>query len=397
MILRGLRTQEGRRSSMETEPGHEDLPPARPDRQAIELRHISKHFQRVSGSTTVAVDDISLSVAPGELVAVVGPSGCGKTTLLRCIAGLERPTRGEIRIDDRVVFDATKRRFTPPERRGIGMMFQSYALWPHMTVAQNVGYPLRCRGVPGKEIATRVAAILGTVGLAGLEQEPPSRLSGGQQQRVALARSLVAQPNVVLFDEPLSNVDARVREDLRLELVQVHKTIGFSGLYVTHDQEDAMQVCDRLVVLREGTIEQVGTPADVYRKPETTYVAEFVGMVNRIGASGVVREDASLLLDTALGRIVAADQPVHRETGELVALIRPEHITISAGGAPPDAAPNSWPGTVLFSLFRGSWMQYLVKTGEAELSVWSSDHSILPGAQVRITIAPEHVMVRPAR
>jgi iron(III) transport system ATP-binding protein len=396
MIFRGPKVQEGRRSPAAGEAGPAGTALGQPARSAIEVRHISKLFQRVSGSTTVAVDDISLSVAPGELVAVVGPSGCGKTTLLRCIAGLERPTHGEIRIGDQVVFDATRRRFTPPERRGIGMMFQSYALWPHMTVAQNVGYPLRCRGVAGKQIGARVSAILGTVGLAGLEDEPPSRLSGGQQQRVALARSLVAQPGVVLFDEPLSNVDARVREELRLELVQIHKSIGFSGLYVTHDQEDAMQVCDRLVVLREGAIEQVGTPGDVYRKPQTTYVAEFVGMVNRISADQVAHEGGSLLLGTSLGQIVAAEQAADGTTGEMLALIRPEHLRISVGTAPAGAV-NTWSATVAFSLFRGSWMQYLVKVGEVELSVWSSDHSIAPDTQVSITVAPENVMVRPAR
>ncbi len=377
--------------------GSADHPRSPATRPAIEVRDISKHFQRVSGSTTLAIDGISLSVAPGELVAVVGPSGCGKTTLLRCIAGLERPDEGEIHIDGRVVFESAKRRFTPPERREIGMMFQSYALWPHMTVAQNVAYPLRCRGVSGKQIAPRVSAILDTVGLAGLEDEPPNRLSGGQQQRVALARSLVAQPDVVLFDEPLSNVDARVREELRLELVQIHKTLGFSGLYVTHDQEDAMEVCDRLVVLRSGRIEQMGTPAEVYRAPRTTYVAEFVGMVNRVGVSRAAHEGSSVLLDSDLGALVASEHTATETTGAMIALIRPEHVRVAAGGAPPDGATNSWSGTVSFSLFRGSWMQYLVKVGDVELSVLSADHSLEPGTQVVVTVAPEHVMVRPAQ
>jgi iron(III) transport system ATP-binding protein len=396
MSLGGPKTREDR-SPADGGTGSAGQPLGRATRPAIEMRDLSKQFQRVSGSTTVAIDGISLSVAPGELVAVVGPSGCGKTTLLRCIAGLERPSHGEIRIDGKVVFDATRRGFTPPERRGIGMMFQSYALWPHMTVAQNVGYPLRCRGVSGKQIASRVSAILGTVGLAGLENEPPSRLSGGQQQRVALARSLVAQPNVVLFDEPLSNVDARVREELRLELVQIHKAIGFSGLYVTHDQEDAMEVCDRLVVLREGRIEQVGAPAEVYRKPRTAYVAEFVGMVNRIGVRGVAREDSSVLVDTDIGTIVASEQTAGDTTGELVALIRPEHVKLAAGDTAPEAGTNSWHGTVAFSLFRGSWMQYLVRLGELELSVLSADHSLQPGTAVVVSVAPEHVMVRSVR
>jgi iron(III) transport system ATP-binding protein len=395
MMSRGPKTREDRRP-VESGAGLVGDDPSPDTRPAIEVRDISKHFQRVSGSTTVAIDDISLAVAPGELVAVVGPSGCGKTTLLRCIAGLERPTSGEILIDGQVVFDATKRRFTPPERRGIGMMFQSYALWPHMTVAQNIAYPLRCRGVASGQIATRVHAILDTVGLTGLENEPPNRLSGGQQQRVALARSLVAQPKVVLFDEPLSNVDARIREELRLELVQIHKAIGFSGLYVTHDQEDAMQVCDRLVVLREGSIEQIGAPADVYRAPETAYVAEFVGLVNRIVVNRTVHDGSSLLIDTDLGTITAEERDAADTTGELVALIRPEHVRLTIG-EPPSGPANSWQGTVAFSLFRGSWMQYLVRVGEVELSVWSADHSLEPGTRVGVTVAPEHVMVRAAR
>ncbi|NJP44637.1 ABC transporter ATP-binding protein [Actinacidiphila epipremni] len=386
---------------------------SRATRPAIDMRRISKRFQRVSGSTTVAIDEVSLSVAPGELVAVVGPSGCGKTTLLRCLAGLERPDEGEIHIDGKAVFDSARRKFTPPERREIGMMFQSYALWPHMTVAQNVGYPLRCRGVSGRQTAARVSAILATVGLAGLENEPPNRLSGGQQQRVALARSLVAEPSVVLFDEPLSNVDARVREELRLELVQIHTKLGFSGLYVTHDQEDAMEVCDRLVVLKGGRIEQIGTPAEVYRAPRTTYVAEFVGMVNRVGVSAAAYEGSSVLLTSDLGRLVAAEQPATDAAdpatdtttgaasgsadGELTALIRPEHVRLAAGQAPPEGAANSWPGTVAFSLFRGSWMQYLVRIGDVELSVLSADHSLRPGTAVVVSVAPEHVMVRSAR
>jgi iron(III) transport system ATP-binding protein len=361
---------------------------------AISVRSITKHFKRRSGSIAVAVDDLSLEVQRGEMVAVVGPSGCGKTTLLRCVAGLEQPSTGEIALGGKTVFN--EKVFVPPEGRFIGMMFQSYALWPHMTVAQNVGYPLLCRGVPKNEIEAPVTAMLAKLGLTGLQSEPPSRLSGGQQQRVALARSLVAQPTVVLFDEPLSNVDAKVREELRLELVRMHKELGFSGLYVTHDQDDAMQVCDRLVVLREGRVEQEGPPAEVYRFPASTYVAEFVGVANRFNGRVVGGDSgARTIVETDLGQMVSTEKLSAASAGgggDVAVLIRPHHLSIAAGRA--GEGPNRWTGTIAARMFRGSWMQYLVKVGAVTVAVWSPDQTLEEGAEVQIAASPSDVFVR---
>lgn len=357
---------------------------------AIAVRGISKQFRRRSGRLAVAIDDLSLQVAPGELVGVVGPSGCGKTTLLRTVAGLDRPSAGEIRLGNTVVFGPKV--FLPPEDRGIGMMFQSYALWPHMSVGQNVAYPLRCRRVGAREARARASEMLGLLGLAELEKESPSRLSGGQQQRVALARSLVARPPVLLFDEPLSNVDAKVRDELRLLLVRMHKELGFSGLYVTHDQDDAMQLCDRLIVLRDGQIEQQGSPEEVYLNPRSIYVAEFVGAVNRLSAQCLSQSGDSVTVDTVLGPIEAHARQSVTAGQQLAVLIRPHDLTISAEQVPAGQA-NSWSAVIQARMFRGSWMQYLLDVDGTALAVWSADHGLSEGATVTVSVRPDAAMV----
>lgn len=363
---------------------------ARAGDPAIGIRGLSREFRRKSGRVVAAVDDLSLDVGSGEMIAVVGPSGCGKTTLLRCVAGLERPSAGEVSIGGRVMSRDDSRAFVAPELRGIGMMFQSYALWPHMTVSENVAYPLRCRAMRRKERQPLVNEILGQLGLDGLQNEPPSRLSGGQQQRVALARSLVARPKVVLFDEPLSNVDAKVRDELRMVLVQMHAEYGFSGLYVTHDQEDALQICDRVVVLRQGKVEQSGSPADVYTHPDSVYVAEFVGAVNNLACDISDASDGStVVLSTKLGPLVAAKADLPH--GSPHALIRPHHVELSAHAG---ADTNSWPGVVVRSMFRGAWMQYVIEVGRTSLVVWSRDSHWLPGQAVGVHVPVQHVIVR---
>jgi iron(III) transport system ATP-binding protein len=254
---------------------------------SIVVTDLVKTFQRANRTQVVPIDHISLTVAQGEFVVLLGPSGCGKTTLLRCIAGLETASQGKISINGRPVFDAAMHLNEPPERRRLGMIFQSYALWPHLTVRQNVGYPLKARGVKRAEIKGRVEEILSVVGIGEVADQLPGRLSGGQQQRVALARALVAEPDLVLFDEPLSNVDAKVREELRAELVQMQRRLGFTALYVTHDQAEAMELADRIAVLRSGKIAQLDKPAVVYRRPTDRYVADFVGSVNELPVNDV--------------------------------------------------------------------------------------------------------------
>lgn len=283
---------------------------------------------KVYGTSVVALKDITLDVPEGHLVVLLGPSGCGKTTLLRCIAGLERPTSGEIAIGETEVF--SKRTFVEPERRGLGMMFQSYALWPHMTVFNNIAYPLTSgTGMRKDDIRTRVSAHMRKMGIEGLDARFPSQLSGGQQQRVALARALVREPSVLLFDEPLSNVDAKVRRRLRTELREIKKATGFSGVYVTHDQEEAMELADTLVVMESGAIAQIGSTLDIYRRPNSTYVADFVGEACRFPAK-VISTGATLSVESGIGALdlaLPAAPPPVGSTGWIA--VRPEHLRLA--------------------------------------------------------------------
>jgi len=239
----------------------------------LELRNLQKHFGDVR-----AVDGIDLQIATGESVVLLGPSGCGKTTTLRSVAGFIQPDGGEILLDGSVI--ATETNMLPPEKRNLGMVFQNYAVWPHRTVFQNVSYALVIQKRPKQEIADRVRRALGLVQLTGLDDRYPGELSGGQQQRVALARALVAEPSMLLLDEPLSNLDAGLREEMRFELKELQERIGMTTLYVTHDQEEALVLADRIVVMSAGKIEQVDTPSEIYLHPATRFVATFVGITN---------------------------------------------------------------------------------------------------------------------
>jgi len=239
----------------------------------IIIRNLTKRY----GEAT-ALDNVSLEIEPGEFLVLLGPSGCGKTTLLRCLAGLETPDKGEIIIGDNVVFDNSKKINIAPGKRELGMVFQSYALWPHMTVYDNLKFGLDVLKAPKNEASDRLDKVLGDVGLSDLAGRYPSELSGGQQQRVALARLLVTQPNVFLMDEPLSNLDARLRMDMRVELKRFQAETGSTTVYVTHDQTEAMTMSTRVVVMKNGTIEQVSSPQKLYRHPKTTFVADFIGM-----------------------------------------------------------------------------------------------------------------------
>ena len=305
---------------------------------AIEFVDVVKRY----GAAT-AVDRISFSIGKGELVTFLGPSGCGKTTSLRLIAGLELPTSGQVRIAGR---DVSR---DPASERNVGMVFQSYALFPHMTVAENVAYGPTIRGTPKAEAREMARAILDQVGLSGLEARLPSELSGGQQQRVAVARAIVQQPDVLLFDEPLSNVDAKLRRRVRAEIRDLQQRFGITAVYVTHDQEEALAVSDRIVVMKMGQIAQIGTPSELYEHPASSFVADFIGDANLI--EGVVRA----------GRFNAGhlDLPVGAADGTVTATVRPERLRLEAGGG----------ARVLTATYLGSRMEYLVRDNDLEFLV----------------------------
>jgi iron(III) transport system ATP-binding protein len=310
-----------------------------------------------------AVENLSLEVRPGELVALLGPSGCGKTTTLRLVAGFLKPDTGEIRVGDRLLSSPAS--VVSPERRRMAMIFQSYALWPHMTVAQNVGYGLRFnRALSRAERVRRVDEMLRVVRLAGLEARYPGELSGGQQQRVAVARALVVEPEILLLDEPLSNLDANLREEMRFEIRRLHEAFGITTLYVTHDQAEAMVISDRIAVLERGRVVQVGTADALFHAPRTRFVAEFIGktnVVDGVAAAADTIERGGVRLRIAAGGLTP---------GARVAVsIRPHLITLIAPGSAPASAAdgNVLRGTVKRVAFLGDGVDYEVEVGESDL------------------------------
>ncbi len=286
----------------------------------VKIEHVYKRF----GSVT-AVDDFNLLVEDGEFVSILGPSGCGKTTSLRMIAGFEKATEGEIYIGEHLVSSSINKTFVPPEKRDIGMVFQSYAVWPHMTVTQNVEYPLKIQKVPKEERLKRVQEMLELVHLGPYGERFPNQLSGGQQQRVALARALVARPGLLLLDEPLSNLDAKLRESMRFEISTIQKELGITVIYVTHDQAEAMTMSDKVVVMSNGVIQQIGRPYDIYTKPANKMVADFIGLVNFL--PGEVKGDRVFLEGTE--HSFANNSNL---TGAATIAVRPENISMSTSG-----------------------------------------------------------------
>ena len=360
----------------------------------VRVRGLAKEFRRAGGVRVPAIDDVSLSVVEGEFVVLLGPSGCGKTTLLRSIAGLERPDAGEIEIHGKTVFSSRRGVNVPPDRRHISMIFQSYALWPHMSAFENVAYPLRSRKVRRSEIPARVNRALEVVGIGDLGRQYPSHLSGGQQQRVALARAIVANDNLVLFDEPLSNVDAKVREQLRLELLSMQRDIGFAALYVTHDQVEAMELAHRIAVLRLGKIAQLGAPRDVYERPNSRYVATFVGRANEI--AGRIKSTGGVLeVETPRGVAYAGSYVDGLEpSAETVLVFRPERCQLTTE---EPTTTNRWLGVVEAALFVGSHNEHIVRVGDDRFRVWRASSELEPeGSEVWVSVEPAHLRALPA-
>jgi iron(III) transport system ATP-binding protein len=329
---------------------------------SVVLRGLSKRFE-----SQTAVDNVSLRIEHGQLVCLLGPSGCGKTTILRLLAGFTEPTAGDIAIGERVV--SAPARVLPPEQRNVSMVFQSYALWPHMTVAKNVAYGLELRKLDRATIAAKLAAILATTQLAPLAERYPAELSGGQQQRVSLARALVVEPDMLLLDEPLSNLDANLREEMRFEVRRLHQTYHYTTVYVTHDQSEAMTTADLIAVMNAGRIEQLGSPLEIYRQPRSEFVARFLGGSNIIRGQAL---DAKRLVFA--GATIECHNAAFAPGKPAAAAVRQHDIRLlAADQAAPGA--NALTGTVVRNVFLGASRDYIVEVGG--------------GVPLRITAAPE--------
>jgi spermidine/putrescine ABC transporter ATP-binding subunit len=348
----------------------------------ILLKDLSKHF-----GSTPAVDRVSLSIESGELFFLLGPSGCGKTTLLRMIAGFERPDAGQIHFgkDDITVL--------PPRVRGAALVFQTYALWPHMSVAKNVAYGLQVRGMKRAEIARRVDQALKLVRLEGLAERRPAHLSGGQQQRVALARALVIEPRVLLLDEPLSNLDARLRDEMREEIRRLHQQTGLTMVYVTHDQKEALALADRLAVMDRGRMVQVGTPAELYQRPANRFVAGFLGDSNFLPGTICGVQDGVCVVETVLGSMSAAAPAVSPAVnGQVLCSIRPQALALGARDG-----PNRIAATVDHVAFLGEVVHWRARAaGDTMLTVVSLPQDAVrlrPGDAVTLAVPPEQVVL----
>jgi iron(III) transport system ATP-binding protein len=340
------------------------------------LEDVVKVFAARGGSgEVVAVDHVFIEIEEGELVTLLGPSGCGKTTTLRLIAGFEFPTHGTIQLDGNVINEE------PPHKRDMSMVFQSYAIFPHLTVFENMAYGLNVQRLPKAQVKERVARALDLVELTGLENRAPNQLSGGQQQRVALARALVMEPKVLLMDEPLSNLDAKLREQMRTEIRRIQKRLGITSVYVTHDQVEAMTLSDRVVVMNEGRIEQIGTPTEIYRYPRTRFVADFIGTANFVEATVLGQSDGHLALDS-LGTSLSVPAPPDElsEGQEATLVVRPEMVAI-------DESAGQVEGIVQRATYLGNVVEYDVEVAGQMLALAEYDPR-------HVTVHPEGSTVR---
>jgi iron(III) transport system ATP-binding protein len=344
---------------------------------SVELRGLTKRFGELA-----VVDNVSLRIDHGQLVCLLGPSGCGKTTTLRLIAGFLEPSDGEIHVGDRLV--SSKVRTLPPEQRKMSMIFQSYALWPHMTVAENIVYGLKLRKLDRQTIAKKLTAILETTKLEVLAQRYPGELSGGQQQRVALARALIVEPETLLLDEPLSNLDANLREEMRFEIRRLHDEYRYTTVYVTHDQSEAMTTADQIAVMNAGVVDQLGTPEDIYDRPQSEFVARF------IGASNVIKGKALDGNHVAFAGATLQVTGAKLNAGQSAAVaVRQHDIQLSTKA--PEGAQNVVKATVTRQVFLGSSRDYMVEASDGTTLrvITGTGNAVAKGAEVWLTLPPE--------
>jgi iron(III) transport system ATP-binding protein len=351
----------------------------------IKIKNLSKNFY-LKEKKVEACRSVNLTIPSGEIFTILGPSGCGKTTLLRCIAGLEVPDSGEIWIGNEVVFSRDKEIFTPPDKRRIGMVFQTYAIWPHMTVFDNVAYPLQVKRIGKEEIKSRVKKILEYVKLEGLEDRPAVKLSGGQQQRVALARALVFEPEVLLLDEPLSNLDAKLREEMRKELRSFLSELKITTLYVTHDQLEALTLSDTIAIMNEGAIIDVGAPKEIYLKPRNRFIADFIGKANIIEGKIVGLSNGQITVDSPIGFITCAKALDMPKGSNVKVSIRPESFEILEG---EDAEVNTFRGRIESLVFTGESYEAFLRIGNARIMMKLNPMTNLKeGNEIKLYVNP---------
>ncbi|OLB39183.1 MAG: hypothetical protein AUI04_12535 [Candidatus Rokubacteria bacterium 13_2_20CM_2_64_8] len=333
----------------------------------LRLERVSKSFTREGQSAFAAVRDVSLTVEPGELVTLLGPSGCGKTTTLRVVAGFEQPDEGRVYVGEQDVTDLIV------YRRSIGFVFQSYALFPHLTIFDNVAYGLRVRRLPAATIRARVGQVLELVGLPGYERRFPNQLSGGEQQRVAVARAVVVEPQLLLFDEPLSNLDAKLRVQMRAELSRLQRQLAITTVYVTHDQEEAMAISDRIAVMREGVIAQVGTAEELYRTPRSAFVAQFIGRVNLVESRVLGATGGRVAVDLWGASLSVATDDVYAPGQRLFLVLRPESLTLVPESAKATEGEVVVPGVVRSRMYLGEKVEYAVEVAGTLLEALTYD------------------------
>ena len=333
-----------------------------------------------------ALDGVSFAVEEGELFTLLGPSGCGKSTTLLSIAGFQRPDEGRVAVAGTTFFDAERRVNIPAERRNLGIVFQSYAVWPHMTVFDNLAFPLRLRKLKRSAIRARVLEVLELVEMTPYEQRYPHQLSGGQQQRVALARALVYSPSVLLLDEPFSNLDAKLRERARTWVKELQRNLGLTTIFVTHDQDEALSMSDRVVVMSHGKVQQIGTPEDVYRRPVNRFVAEFVGRVNLIDGVVASANGSDVMLDVPGSSLHLALRAQRLVSENVTVAVRPEAVRL-AGADDALNGTNTWEASVHAVAFLGDHYEYEVSAGPLALTVQSSQR--VPGDRIKVHIPPD--------